>query len=626
MNNKFILIKFTFIVALFFNATISFSQVISETDSLLLVIDKKIVDEQYDSAEALINYIKTIPQYEIDSIKLEVDLTLAKLYQTRNEDEKALGILLNGLSKIKEDKSSPFIADYAYEIGSKFSKIKNFPKGLEYYRMVLSSGKYRNDSLDISRGLLGIGNIHFRYYYNSRYLALKLEENMQQVHKDSALNYYKNVIATFPKNESKKESLVYANNNLLAYYAYDKEYDLAEFYGKKALEIREELGDSVEIAEGLNGLGAITTYKGDLIKAKEYYERALQILDKKEGYNSKFQKLTLLNNIADNYKRRKQYQKAYETLNRAQDFGNKLNVESANEKYAEYEAKYNVAEKEKIVEIEKNKRQQIEFWLYVLGLATILLVGFSGLLYNTFRLRRKNLTLEHDQEKLLQERKIEQVQNESQIKILNATLDGKEDERRHIAEVLHNSVSALLSSANLHLQAAKIDLKDKTPQEIIKTQAIISEAADKIRDLSHKLVSSVLLKFGLSYAMEDLCEKYSNSQLTFETQSKNIIRYNQDFEIKIHSIVEEFVNNIIKHSNADKATILLEQKEGKLQVRIFDDGDGFDIEKMRKNDKGGLGIVQIEARIKMMEGIFDLKSSKATGTRIFINIPIPEDY
>ena len=412
---------------------------------------------------------------------------------------------------------------------------------------------------------------------------------------------------------------------MLGYYTYDKEYDLAEFYGKKSLEIREQQGDSIKIAWALDGLGAITTYKGDLIKAKEYYKRALQILDKKIDYSSKKQKLTLLNNIADNYKRRKEYKEAYDYLNAAQNFGKELNFESDNKKYAEYEAKYNVAEKEKLVEIEKNKRQQIEFWLYVLGLATILLVGFSGLLYNTFRLRRKNLTLEHDQEKLLQDRKIEQVQNESQIKILNATLDGKEDERRHIAEVLHNSVSALLSSANLHLQAAKIDLKEKTPEEIIKTQAIFSEAADKIRDLSHKLVSSVLLKFGLSYAMDDLCDKYSNSQLTFETQSKNIQRYNQDFEIKIHSIIEEFVNNIIKHSNADKATILLEQKEGKLQVRVFDDGEGFDLEQMRKNDKGGLGIAQIEARIKMMEGIFDIKSSKDTGTRIYMNIPIPED-
>lgn len=623
MRYKFIL--YTFIVALLFNATISFSQVISETDSLLLVIDKKIVDEEYDSAEALINYIKTIPQYEIDSIKLEVDLTLAKLHQTKNEDEKALGILLNGLSKTKEDKSSPFIADYAYEIGRKFSKIKNFKKGLEYFRMVLSSGKYRNDSLDISRGLIGIGNMHFQSYLNSSFNGMNLEEGIQKSHKDSALIYFKKVIETFPKNESERETLALANNNLLGYYVYDKDYDLAEFYGKKSLEIRKQQGDSIKIAWALNGLGAITTYKGDLLKAKEYYGRALEILDKKVDYSSKKQKLTLLNNIADNYKRRKEYKEAYNYLNIAQNLGNELNIESDNKKYAEYEAKYNVAEKEKLAEIEKNKRQQIEFWLYVLGLAIILLVGFSGLLYNTFRLRRKNLTLEHEQEKLLQERKIEQVQNESQIKILNATLDGKEDERRHIAEVLHNSVSALLSSANLHLQAAKIDLKDKTPEEIIKTQAIISEAADKIRDLSHKLVSSVLLKFGLSYAMEDLCEKYSNSQLTFETQSKNIIRYNQDFEIKIHSIIEEFVNNIIKHSNADKATLLLEQKEGKLQVRVFDDGEGFDIEKMRKNDKGGLGLVQIEARIKMMEGIFDIKSSKDTGTRIYMNIPIPED-
>ena len=623
MRYKFIL--YTFIVALLFNATISFSQVISETDSLLLVIDKKIVDEEYDSAEALINYIKTIPQYEIDSIKLEVDLTLAKLHQTKNEDEKALGILLNGLSKTKEDKSSPFIADYAYEIGRKFSKIKNFKKGLEYFRMVLSSGKYRNDSLDISRGLIGIGNMHFQSYLNSSFNGMNLEEGIQKSHKDSALIYFKKVIETFPKNESERETLALANNNLLGYYVYDKDYDLAEFYGKKSLEIRQQQGDSIKIAWALNGLGAITTYKGDLLKAKEYYGRALEILDKKVDYSSKKQKLTLLNNIADNYKRRKEYKEAYNYLNIAQNLGNELNIESDNKKYAEYEAKYNVAEKEKLAEIEKNKRQQIEFWLYVLGLAIILLVGFSGLLYNTFRLRRKNLTLEHEQEKLLQERKIEQVQNESQIKILNATLDGKEDERRHIAEVLHNSVSALLSSANLHLQAAKIDLKDKTPEEIIKTQAIISEAADKIRDLSHKLVSSVLLKFGLSYAMEDLCEKYSNSQLTFETQSKNIIRYNQDFEIKIHSIIEEFVNNIIKHSNADKATLLLEQKEGKLQVRVFDDGEGFDIEKMRKNDKGGLGLVQIEARIKMMEGIFDIKSSKDTGTRIYMNIPIPED-
>ena len=618
--------KFILIVALFFNATISFSQVISETDSLLLVIDKKIVDEEYDSAEALINYIKTIPQYEIDSIKLEVDLTLAKLYQTKNEDEKALGILLNGLSRIKEDKSSPFIADYAFEIGRKFYKIKNFSKTNEYGRLTLSNGIYRNDSLDISKALLLLGKVHKYQFLGIKYNRIEKSDSIKVMHQDSSL-YYLEKATTFLTNRKVKNTIhAQVYNNLLEYYFFTGKYKIAEEYGKKSIDVYHSIEDSIGVAKLTNNIGSIVTYTGDLIKARSYFEKGLDYVKNRSDYKSRKLKKASLENIANNYYRAGDYKKAYDYFEKYDILDEQLDKESANEKYAEYEAKYNVAEKEKLVEIERNKRQKMEFWFYVLGLATILLVGFSGLLYNTFRLRRKNLTLEHNQEKLLQERKIEQVQNESQIKILNATLDGKEDERRHIAEVLHNSVSALLSSANLHLQAAKIDLKDKTPEEIIKTQAIISEAADKIRDLSHKLVSSVLLKFGLSYAMEDLCDKYSNSQLTFETQSKNIIRYNQDFEIKIHSIIEEFVNNIIKHSNADKATILLEQKEGKLQVRVFDDGEGFDIEQMIKNDKGGLGLVQIEARIKMMEGIFDIKSSKDTGTRIFMNIPIPEDH
>ena len=611
---------YTFIVVLFFNTTISFSQVISETDSLLLVLDKKIVDEEYDSAESLINYIKTTRQYEVDSVKLEVDLIHAQLYQTLNEDEKALEILLNGLSKIKEDNSSPFIADYAYEIGSKFSKIKNYKKAFEYFRLGLSNANYRNDSLDISTTLSALGNMHIKTLY-----SVELD-TLSKMHKDSALFYYNGGIKFYPKNSDKGE-LANIYNNLVNYYSFYGEvnYKVAESYGIKALSIYRNNADSIKIARAFNSLGAVLTYKGDLIKAREYYDEGLKIVEDKEDVFSKKYKGTFLNNIANNYFRRKNFKKAYEFQYDYMIFKDQLNSESANEKYAEYEAKYNVTEKEKLVEIEKNKRQQIEFWLYVLGLTSILLVGFSGLLFNTYRLRRKNLALKHKQDKLLQERKIEQVQNESQIKILNATLDGKEEERRYISEVLHNSVSALLSSANLHLQAAKIDLKEKVPEEIMKTQDIIIEASDKIRDLSHKLVSSVLMRFGLSYAMDDLCEKYSNSQLVFDTTSTNIQRYNQDFELKIHSIIEEFVNNIIKHSNAGKAKILLEQNEGKLQVRIFDNGKGFDVEKMYENDREGLGLPLIEARVKMMEGILDIKSTSKTGTRIYMNIPIPEE-
>ena len=144
---------------------------------------------------------------------------------------------------------------------------------------------------------------------------------------------------------------------------------------------------------------------------------------------------------------------------------------------------------------------------------------------NFYKLKQKNLSLELSQTQLLQNQNIEKIKSESQIRILNATIDGKETERKEIAETLHDSVSALLSSANLHLMATNQYFNGNTPLEISKTQEIIKEASQKIRDLSHTLVSSVLLKFGLNFAVKDLAAKYSNSNLNIETETHNIRRY-----------------------------------------------------------------------------------------------------
>ncbi|MFT5762048.1 MAG: two-component system NarL family sensor kinase, partial [Polaribacter sp.] len=209
-----------------------------------------------------------------------------------------------------------------------------------------------------------------------------------------------------------------------------------------------------------------------------------------------------------------------------------------------------------------------------------------------------------------------------QVRILNATLDGKETERKQIAETLHDSVSTLLSSANLHLQASKMQFNGNVPLEINKTQKIIVEASHTIRDLSHTLVSSVLLKFGLNYAIKDMAEKFSNSKIEIDAKIKKVRRYEQSFEIKANNIIQELVNNILKHSNATKATVKIEDKNGVLFVDIQDDGEGFDKNKIPEKD--GLGINQIDARIQMMKGKFLIDSSAGTGTKIKIELPILE--
>jgi signal transduction histidine kinase len=287
--------------------------------------------------------------------------------------------------------------------------------------------------------------------------------------------------------------------------------------------------------------------------------------------------------------------------------------------YAEYQEQYKVETLKNKARLEEAQERKTNWFL---GVLMVLILGISGFVLYTYKLRQRNLKLKLEQTEFAQKSKLDKLKSESQVRILNATLDGKETERKQIAETLHDSVSSLLSSANLHLQATKMQFNGDTPIEIDKTQKIIIEASQTIRDLSHTLVSSVLLKFGLKYAIIDMAEKYSNSQLKIDTNIKNVRRYHQGFEIKVNNIVQEFVNNILKHSNATKALVRVEDKEGILHINIQDDGEGFDKRDIPKKD--GLGINQIDARIQVMKGKFLINSSAETGTIIEIELPIQE--
>lgn len=598
-----------FIIATFFSGFVAFSQVSKKTslDSLLVIVKEKIRVDEYSYAQNLIDSINSnfIIKTELDKIK--INFFQSRVFYKTGKYEDALIILLDGFKKLKPYKDSEYYSETLGNIGVLFARTKNYNKAYYYYKKQLKNALYRNDSLQICVSYLNLGTNFHR------------EEKM-----DSAKYFYDKVINNFPKSIVDKHKLSRTYSNLIGIYLDEEKYDIAIDYGKKALVINEEMKDTLGISATLMNLGSVSFATSDFVKAENHYTTAYEILKDRDDYKSKRNKRAAIRNISLIYQSRNEFDKAFKYLKEYADLLEAFHSANIKQKIAEIEAKYNLSEKGKQAEPEKNKRQNAEFWLSVFVGSTGVLLLFLWLVYRSQKFKAEKNALQFQKENLLQERKIEKVQIDTQIKILNATLDGKESERRQIAEILHNSVSALLSSAGLHLQAAKIELKENAPEEIEKSQSIISEAGEKIRDLSHKLISSVLLKFGLSYAMHDLCEKYSNSKLTFESDSKDIQRYIGEFEIKIHSIIEELINNIIKHSNANNANILLKQYDGRLQVRIYDDGDGFDVEKMRENISGGIGLTQIEARIKMMEGIFDIKSSKETGTRIFMDVPIPE--
>lgn len=142
--------------------------------------------------------------------------------------------------------------------------------------------------------------------------------------------------------------------------------------------------------------------------------------------------------------------KAYDYQETAYNMKDELRDIETQEMLERVTGEFNVSMVRKEGKIQKQKAQNLTWIIGISSFSIILLLAF---LLNQYKLRQRNLSLQLSKQELVQQQKLEKVRTEAQIRILNATLDGKETERKQIAETLHDNVSALLSSANLHLQA-----------------------------------------------------------------------------------------------------------------------------------------------------------------------------
>jgi len=439
---------------------------------------------------------------------------------------------------------------------------------------------------------------------------------------DSAIFYY-NKLAEL--NSLDDEVLVLqasSFSNLAGIYQKDttilNHYEKAIDYAERAIATHKKRNNRLSQASAINNLANVYLLQGDFEKSKKKYFEGIKLIKRDTSSLSISIKADLYYNLAWAMRNLKEYE-AYDYQEISYNMENDLRDDEMTQNIKRITGEYNVDVVRKAGEFEKQKAQNLTWIIGISSFSIILLLAF---LLNQYKLRQKTLSLQLSKQELLQQQKLEKIRTEAQIRILNATLDGKETERKQIAETLHDNVSALLSSANLHLQACKSLFKGSAPIEVDKSQAIINEASHQIRDLSHSLVSSVLLKFGLSYAIKDMVEKYSNSQLEIFCEIKYIKRYDQDFEIKLFNISQELVNNILKHSEASVAKIILLEKNSKLFLTIQDNGKGFD--KLQVSSKDGLGINQINARIHMMKGKFSIETKKDKGTLITIELPVYE--
>jgi len=537
-----------------------------------------------------------------------------------SEFEEALPICLrknDELPKFSKEKTKWLIFT-----GSILRRQNEFDKALPYFKESYYINLKNNDSVALVEDHVQIGRIfHHKLKSYRDSLSSKIALNL----KDSILFYY-NKNLDFEAIKGAENNLAHTYDKLAFIYSDYKQLDSAKYFINKTIELKKQLfsENSNQYLSALSKLGLIYIHEERYQKAEDIY---LDINQKAQdstqlGYLNNL--LIATGNLGYIYEQTQQYKKAYEYSEKQSEISELITKKQRATEIRTIEAKYNedkarAEEKTNTVKAEKEKERS-QYLLAATGLISLAIILFGTVLYRNTKLKAKNLSLNLIEQELNQQKTLRVLQEKNQSKLLNATLDGRETERKDIAQTLHDSVSALLSSANMHLQVVK---KKSTGAvaELDKSQRIIDEASGKVRDLSHKLISAVLLKFGLEHAVYDICEKYSNQDLEFELESEDKIpRFEQGFEIKIHNIIEECINNIMKHSKASEASVVLLLTNNTLHVTIKDNGVGFDASKI--SPSSGIGLSQIKARIENMEGIFDIDSKINKGTTIVMEVPV----
>src|SRR5512133_3277020 len=220
-------------------------------------------------------------------------------------------------------------------------------------------------------------------------------------------------------------------------------------------------------------------------------------------------------------------------------------------------------------------------------------------------------------------KKAETDRQRTEKRVLNAIINTEENERKRFAKDLHDGLGPLLSTVKMSLSALNSRIKDPTGIEILNnTSHVVNEAIATIKDISNNLSPHVLSNFGLSSAIGAFTTKINQTkaiEIIFKSNMENI-RLENEKEVVMYRAACELINNAVRHSGASRIDIELNKHQKFITLHLSDNGRGFDTSALRKEDTKGMGLSNIETRVRTVEGVFVLESNPGKGTTALIKM------
>jgi signal transduction histidine kinase len=395
--------------------------------------------------------------------------------------------------------------------------------------------------------------------------------------------------------------------------------DSALYVYEKALVIYKQL-------RRVEGIYNIYTNKGVAFTKKKEYDQALKYLLKADSisikeYTNK-NKEALYGFMSNAYKGKGDYKKALEYSEKQKVFQEILDENEQKKAIKEIDSKYRTKEKEKENQSLKASLQKNQRIIYavVFLLAILLIIGI--LIYQNIA-KKKQIA---EQEKYIETQKLEKLLKEQELNQIDLILESQEKERQLIANQLHDSLGSLLATLKLNFQNIKrqsYSHSDLKTNLYLKTDELIEDAYQEVRNLSHLKNSGVIGNEGLLVSVKKMAEKMTIiDKLQFTVIPFGLHeRLENTIEVTIFRMIQELCANAIKHAHASEVNIYITQHNAsEINVMIEDNGMGFDINKLQKTS--GIGLKNLQRKAEYMGGTFTIDSVLSKGTTIIIDLPL----
>lgn len=265
------------------------------------------------------------------------------------------------------------------------------------------------------------------------------------------------------------------------------------------------------------------------------------------------------------------------------------------------EVKYRTAEKEKDISQKKlliNKQKRIlerkNIWIYgTAGCA----IALALLLISYYKVS----------------------QHKQKINLLKAMIEGEERERTRIGQELHDGIGGRMVAINMNFGAVQKRYEAfEGSAELERIMNMMEDTTEEVRKTAHNLIPDILSRYSFPQALSMYCEQVSNDKLRVQLQETTFDVPNKTLELILYRIIQELVQNIVKHAKATEAVVEISQHEKELNIIVEDNGVGFNIHEKHK----GIGLHNIRSRVKMLQGNVIIESAQGIGTSISINFDI----